>query len=413
MLDFSHILIKNSELKQIYKSFRDELEKTSDGHQTSFAYIHSPIPQKKLVEKGEVFQVIMFGGSHIETAMMVANEEKSFIVDFDKTSIPLLINKQVFFETFERHLRPAVRYVALNFAFPIQTITRKGILDGVLIGAPKGHTFDGMLSKTVGLELEKYIFKKQNRLITVSVCNDSTAMGLATINLKTGFDWKNTAVGIVGTGTNFGFFENNKTFVNLESGNFNKFEQSRTGQIIDAISDNHLEHWIEKEVSGAYLFQHFNILASEYSLPFHLASTQQLDQLAQGLQPEDLDTIKSNDPGKQFFINHNDIPENYMELLNDAVNLARTLLKKSASLIACKVAGLRDYLQTRHPKHTQKVLFMMEGSMFWSSLDYYHNVRLTLKDLGVDPETIVFEHQSHAGLFGASKLINPIHMQMI
>jgi len=292
------ILYPLSTLKQIRDSFIDELSRSNQGKKTSLSFLKNPLPQKPLIKEGEMFQVIIIGGSLIKSALIKDNKTISFIED----KIPQLSTKEIFLSFVEKYLDKKVNYIVINFAFPLQPLLKDNLLDGKLSSVTKEHKLAGLINRFIGVELEKYIYQKQKRKIKATVANDTICLLLSGLS-KT--HWQNIIAGVVGTGTNFAFFLDRNTAINLESGNFNKFPQTATGKIIDKNSLNPGKQLFEKEVSGAYLYQHYNHLA----LP--LNSTSELNQLAE----------------KGDF-------------------LAQRLFERSASLIACQIAGIYAYQES-------------------------------------------------------------------
>ena len=142
--------------------------------------------------------------------------------------------------------------------------------------------------------------------------------------------------GIVGTGTNFAFFLNKNTAVNLESGNSNHFPQSKTKKIIDRSSTNPEEQLFEKEVAGAYLFRHYQVNQSKKANHF---------------------------PQSTLDLNH---------LACQGDRLAQKFFERSSALIASQIAGIylfkKYYLKTISTDSAQlkpPLTFVMEGSVFW------------------------------------------------
>ena len=204
------------------------------------------------------------------------------------------------------------------------------------------------------------------------VCNDTTALGIGAINLKPNFNWENTVTGVVGTGFNFGFFEKENLFINLESGNFNKFSHTASAKFIDSESNEPGYQMLEKEVGGVYLNRHFNYYAKEMGLSTILKDGAEVSQ-----------TAKSGD--------------------NKEAVLARDLITRSASLVASHIAGLYD-LKKEMGMGSDQMLCALEGSLYWRGYGFKEVVNLVLSELGYENK-IIIEGSDDLSLIGAANLV--------
>jgi hypothetical protein len=326
-------------LKSIAQNFFEEILAKEKGKKSSLAFIKNPIPKSLLLIKEKIYQEITIGGSVFESKIIENNQEK------DKKKIIIqspFVNKKQLFVLIEKFLNPKISFLILNFAFPLEPVLRDNLLDGKLLKGTKEHQLFDLIDKIVGKEVENHIFKSQKRKIKVAVANDTIFLLLS--GIKKVINPLFLVVGIIGTGTNFGFFLDEKTAVNLESGNFDKFPQTETGKIIDQKSENPDEQLFEKEVAGAYLFKHYNLLNPKKPI----SSTKELTFLS---QKGDL--------------------------------LAQKLLAHSASLIACQIVGIYQYkkrfLDIKNPGfkyvsdfefQLSDLLFKMTGSLFLYGFRY-------------------------------------------
>ena len=342
------ILYPLSTLKQIRDNFVDELNQANQGKETSLAFLKNPLIQQSSVSNGEIFQVIIVGGSIFKSALVKKENNHLVIVSLFEKKLPLLKNKNIFFSLINKYLNVGVQIVAINFAFPLQPLLRNNLLDGRLTSATKEHKLAGLINRFIGVELEKYIRKRR---IKVSVVSDTICLLLSS---------KTDVAGVVGTGTNFAFFLDKNTAVNLESGNFNKFPQTETGKEINKRSLNPGQQLFEKEVSGAYLYQHYSVI---------LSSTSELNQLAE----------------KGDF-------------------LAQKLFERSASLIACQIAGIYLYQESNLKFKILNLKFIMEGSLFWQGYHYQDYVKKYLKLLTVPENAISFIKINNSDIIGIAQL---------
>jgi len=363
-----------ADLGKFANNFEKEILDAKKGLENSFAYLLNYLPEKPLIGENEDFQVITIGGSHLEKAIVKKVEGKIEINYFYEEDVPLFKTKEIFLETVLRQLDPKTRVLTLNFAYQLEPIIRDGAVDGKFLAGTKGHTFDGLIGEFVGQELEKYIFEKLSRKVVVTVGNDTLGLGLAGMEVDTNFDWQNSVVGIVGTGMNFGYFESQDCFANLECGNFSNFKQSFSGKIIDSLSSNYQKQLLEKEISGKYLSQHFNILANLQGLKENVTSSKDMNNL--------------------------------ISQRNDEVReLGLKVLSHSAQLVAGVLFGLYNYKKQAGGFDSNfKLMALIEGSLFWKAYEYRQMVLENLQKLGLKKDSIFFPHLYNSGILGAAKL---------
>jgi hexokinase len=362
------------QLQEFASNLIVQIKSSENGKKTDLAFAVNDLPKIDSVEDGQVFQVMMMGGSHLESALMKYTKGKAEILSFYEDELPTLVSKEVVMEVFAKNYDPNVKFIALNFAYPLKSVTRDGILDGILLHGTKEHTFKNLVGQTVGEEIEKYIAFTKNKQVKVSVCNDTVALGLASLGFKKEYNQGNTIFGVVGTGFNFGSFKNDQELVNLESGNFSHFEQSYTGKILDALSPNYSQQKLEKEVGGAYLVRHFNILANLEGFHTNLKNTKEMSELAESNQ-ERL-------PG-----------------------LAIEVFQRAASLVAMHIYALYLWKQEKaEAKKDYSLLVLIEGSLFLKGYHFRQFVDEYLSALGLKKENYHIDHFKNIGIYGAAKL---------
>ena len=373
-------------LQQIRDNFVEELQRALKGKKTSLAFLANPLPSATLVRDGEAFQVMVIGGSHFETAMIEKRKGKITITDGQKVDLGSFATKDELFSFIAEYIDARARVVGINFAFPLSPVTRKSRLDGVYVGsAEKQHGLVGLRGKLVGKELEKYLERHKKRVV-VSIGHDLLCLGLSALSVE---KWESVVCGIVGTGFNLGFFSDARTLINIEAGRFDKFDQTQTGKVVDAASKSPGKKKFEKEVAGAFLYQHFNLLRSNHT---PLSSTEELDRVARGK--------------------------------DEQAHVAQQLLERSASLIACQIVGIYLWLSSRArqevgvaistglprslslPRNDRfRMTFVMEGSLFWKGWRYKEMINRYLEKLGVSKEAIRFVEIKKSPLLGAAALI--------
>lgn len=352
-------------LTQIQGNFVKELEAGKSKKKTSLPFIRHQLSLTPKVKKEEVFQVLRIGGSIYQNALVKRINGKVAIVQSHQRPLPIFTSKEVFLSFIEKTLQRDIDHLAINFAYPMEPVSRNGYLDGRLIAGTKEHSFQGLAGNLVGETIEKYIFDRQKRKIHVALANDTVCLLLSGL---TQFQWHGLVGGIIGTGLNFAIFLDEETIVNLESANFDKLKQSPEGKLIDKASARPGTALFEKETSGGYLYQHFNIRLQKEGLDFPtIKSTKEMDAIA-----------------------YKDIP--LVSLL------AREVSDHSSSLVACQIAGIADF-------YKRDCTVVIEGSLFWKGWRYKENVSVTVRQLVPDYQ-VSFVFIEESGVLGAAKLIS-------
>ncbi|NCO88682.1 hypothetical protein AUK04_05070 [Candidatus Roizmanbacteria bacterium CG2_30_33_16] len=355
-------LFSNNQLKLITNKFLNELHNAVKENSSSISYLTNP-PPSSIIHNDEIFQVMIVGGSVFEKTLVQKKGKNINILQLIKSHVPVFDSKNTFLDFIYQNTDLSVQYVAINFTYPIRPVFENNLLDGVLIKATKEHSFKGLIDKIIGKEISQYVKQKSGENILFTLANDTICLLLAGINKDHSF----IAGGIIGTGINFGFY-NKKEFVNLESGNFNGFPQTKTGLQIDKESNNPNYQLFEKEVSGQYLYKHFNVITKQIKDNISLSSTSQLNDFALG--------------------------KNGVNTL-----IAQRLFERSASLVACQIAG------TYHHLNQVQLTFVMEGSIFWTGWNYKKMVEEHLVLLGIPQNTVRFIKIEHSNILGAAKLV--------
>ncbi len=314
------------ELREIKKSIVSELNNAAQNKPSSYPFIRHVLSKKPHVKLNEVFQVMVIGGTVFKTALVKKTITGTEILEQSQEALPLFDTEIIFLEFLSQRIRRETKHLALNFAYPVNPVNREDILDGTLISGSKEHQFKDLVGKTIGQEVEKYFFDKTNQKIQVTLANDTICLLLSGLT-KSG--WENLAAGVVGTGLNFAIYLKEYEAINIEAARFNKFLSTKEGKKIDENSQNPHQALFEKEISGAYLFQHYNIVKG-----FNKAinSTEELNTLA-----------------------------------NDNDEDAQKVLERSASLVAVQMAGIMEFLG-------KDLHFIMQGSLFWNGYNYRRHV---------------------------------------
>ncbi len=353
-------------LQEITQNFVKALENAAQGKDSSLAHIENVIPTTPLVTEEEIFQVMAIGGTNFKSAIIKKIPKGLRILDIsEKAQPPAFETKESFLQFIKENLAPDITILAINFAFPLEPVFTHGKLEGKLLFASKEHSFAGLIGENVAEEIEKYIKNELGRNLQVSIANDTISLLLSG---KTQIQGDNIAAGIVGTGLNFGYFENPTTLINTEAGGFKDFPISHSAEKVDEQSIIKGKYLFEKEIAGAYLYKHFNVLAKERNYFMKpLENTLRLTKIA------------AREDGSQ------------------TCYLAHDILRRSAQLAACAIAAITTY-------KNEDLFFVMVGSLFWKGEGYKTIVRETVRQL-VPEHHVSFLGIENSDLLGAAKLV--------
>jgi hexokinase len=346
----------------IKRNFFQELRDASDGKTTSLRFIKHELPSEKLISDGEIFQVLVVGGTVFRKALLKKDREQFVILDDYSEEHPSLTSKEMLLEYLAKHLSPNVSKIAVNFAFPLKPFLRDGRADGELLSATKAaNTLNGLIGEPVGEAIEMHILKRLDKEITVSVLNDAICLLLSGTE---SYSINSIAGAIMGTGTNATFFHNEKA-INVQSGGFDKFSLSDECKEIDKDSLMPGASLFEKETAGGYLYKHFNYYLDKNHIDFpRLDSTLQLNYLIND-HPEF--NSGSNEELKKM-------PD---QVRHDITETTRSLFEKSAAYFAGQIAGLTAF-------KNHDMTFIIEGSMYWENDLYRKFVDGYLEKLSPD-----------------------------
>lgn len=350
-------------LPAITTAVTEELRNAASGKETSFPFLRNKLPEHSLVQPGELFQVIVIGGSVGKSALLRKEDTALTVLETAEQHLPQFSDTGLFYNFLREVVMPDVPHIALNFAYPLDPIFRDGRLDGVLVTGMKEHAFKGLVGKPVGEEIETHLPGH-----TVTTANDTICLLLAGLDDNEGeVDPEGIACGIVGTGVNFAYFESPTEAINLEAANFTGFPRTEEDRLVDEASLRPGSAWLEKATSGAYLHQHFNLLVRKMGLSYpQLTSTEELDQ---ALQADD----------------------------DQVALLAHSLIERSAELIATQIAGITNY-------KSRDMTFLMEGSLFWKGTNYRQTVEAQAGKLA-SKHHISFIHHPDSPILGAAQLV--------
>jgi hexokinase len=361
-------LIQTPDYLQIKKNFFSELTLASQGKPSSILFLKHHLSKKPLISSGIVQGIVIGGTNYIVTTVEMKKDGNHKMLKKQTGVLPLIKDDQTLYVFLEKHLDARAQAVGINFGFPMKpTSGTFGELDGTLLYANKEHPMLGLIGKTIGKEAKQIFKMKYGRDIPISVANDTICLALSG-------DGSEQGAFIAGTGFNVGFIlkqKNQKFLINLEAGEFNKFEPTDALKQIDAESESPGVHVFEKIISGKYLALYFNkeIQKKHPEVP-SITTSQQLSELSH--------------------TNHTDV----------SGDLARAIITRSACLVASAIAGMYEFCGK-----PQSFTLIGEGSLLWNGWQYHENIQKQLTKLGIPQGAIVIKHIPDSSIKGALGLI--------
>lgn len=333
-MQYHIIMVKQytiDELKAITNATCEELTNAQNGKNSSFPYLKQSLPQKFPTLNTPGVQFIELGGTNTTIQVFKNGNVASEIVQ-----TPLLHNKATLLQFLETIV--TAETVLLSFAFAIAPVLRNNRPDGKLVQGSKEHVLEGLIDELIGASIEEYMVKTSNKKVAVWLLNDTIWFLHKTMK-----DHFPCATLIVGTGFNSAIAFSKTEVVNIESANFDKFQQTEEGRMIDTHSAYPGKSIFEKEISGAYLYQHYNEIIKKYNLKAQpITSTKELNEIA-----------------------HKN---------GETAQIAQDLFYRSASLIAAHIAGILAFCK-------KDLTFVAEGSVFFGGYKYQQVVEDMVRQL--------------------------------
>ncbi len=364
------ILLSPEALHNVHQNFVAELQAAYTAHTTRSEnktslpfYVHNfRLPSAPLTAEGELFEVLMLGGTDGIKALCKRTANGIEIVDKQgPAALPKVETMEQFATLMEASIEPGVSTIAINLANTLETTSNGRRLDGVITGYDdtRAIAVQELVGKAMGAEIEKHFLEKRNTPLTVSVAGDGLCQLLAA---RTQFSGDNHAFGVIGTGYNMGFLLDPHTFVDLDAASFDKFPMNALTQQLAEQSG-----WpFGKAVNGTHLYKHFNnaLAARRISFPA-VASTRELSAVSE-------------------------------RGASQVATLARNVIDHAAQLVACQAAGVADF-------KGQDMVFVMDGSVFWKADHFKTTVEKTVGQL--TDKRVHFLQIPDCGIIGAAQLI--------
>ena len=240
---------------EMVSSFLSEMELGLFEKQSSLAMLPTYISPKKN-ENDTKIAFIDAGGTNLRTGLAFLKSDGSISLDLVKKREMPGRNSQIssneFYDNIALSLNPfshSFTKIGFCFSYPTEILPNK---DGRLLHWTKEIKIPDMEGKCIGLNLAERL--KFNGLgeKSITLLNDTTATLLAGCSASK-FTDDDLFIGfILGTGVNCAFTYNNE-IINMESGNFSKWNYSKFDNILDSCQMEQGSYRFEKAISGAYL----------------------------------------------------------------------------------------------------------------------------------------------------------------
>jgi hypothetical protein len=346
----------NIQLKRLSLEFAQELRKASKNEISELSFDSNKIDNFTQIKTQKPFQILYIGGSHIELAIVQKKPNgQTVILETQNFDLQKINSSEEFYDIICAKISPNIDYLLVNIAAHLKLVSDQKKVDSILVKNHRIHNLEGLIGKQIGGELETQIQQKTGRQIQVSTLNNLVSLGMLARENKNNF--ATTIAGVVATGINFGFFEGQSNFINLEAGKW------KIG-----------ENQISDIASTKGIIRSYNLQAEKLNLT-------KIDSLS------DINKIlKKQDNSLEF------------EILNK-------LITQSAKLVATQIAGIYFYKKELLSKSSLQLKFLLEGSLFWEVGSYKKLVEKTLLEIGLEIGQIHFSRVKFGFILGSSKSV--------
>lgn len=356
---------KPEHLMELADNLGSDLKSASMGQATDLAYLKHPLAQGAHSRPDGWFWVLSVGGTNMTLTQARFHKDKLELAPVTKHKLPTPLTGAVLARLLDDLLPPETQLVGLNFAYPLSPLTNHfGRLDGRMTQSTKEVDLSDLIGQVVGEWLSQQMKRPS---LKMAVANDTICLLLSALESYPAHKRTQLISLVLGTGCNIALFESDTLAINLESGNFGRFRPTPSAVFIDQNSHHSGTQLFEKEVSGAYLADHFNFYADKQGLKTQIEDGAQLLPLTR--QPDSAE-------GK----------------------LACQLVERSAAFIAAALKGV--WLS----RDKQPLSGIVEGGVYWGFPNYQHHVGTWLRRLGVPDGQVCLTRQLDSSLVGAAHL---------
>jgi hypothetical protein len=344
------------QLKQLSLKFAQEIKKASKNEISELSFDSNKIDNFTQIKTQKPFQILYIGGSHIELAIVKKKPNgQTVILETQNFDLQKINSSEEFYDIICAKISPNIDYLLVNIAAHLKLVSDQKKVDSILVKNHRIHNLEGLIGKQIGGELETQIQQKTGRQIQVSTLNNLVSLGMLARENKNNF--ATTIAGVVATGINFGFFQDQSNFINLEAGKW------KIG-----------ENQISDIASTKGIIRSYNLEAEKLNLT-KIDSVLSINKI-----------LKRQGDSLEF------------EILNQ-------LIIQSAKLVATQIAGIYFYKKQLLQKSNLQLKFLLEGSLFWEVLGYKELVEKTLLEIGLELGQIHFSRVKFGFILGSSKSV--------
>ena len=240
---------------EMISSFLSEMELGLSGKQSSLAMLPTYISPRKNEDDTKI-AFIDAGGTNLRTGLAILKSDGTISLDLvKKQKMPgrkSEISSNEFYDNIAHSLKPfshSFTKIGFCFSYPTEILPNK---DGRLLHWTKEIKISDMEGQCIGLNLAERLRFNGLGEKSITLLNDTTATLLAGSSVSKFIDDDLFIGFILGTGVNCAFTYNSK-IINMESGNFSKWNYSKVDNILDSYQMDQGSYRFEKAISGAYL----------------------------------------------------------------------------------------------------------------------------------------------------------------
>jgi len=372
-------IISTSEMRNIVKDFRLEMNLGLSGKKSSLKMIPTYAMRPDGAEKGE-FIALDLGGTNfriLELKLKGSGRMGSPRVQKYKLDKKHITGSgDAFFDFIANCLKGFLkkkkelgepRKLGFTFSFPVK---QTGIASGDLVCWTKGFRATGVVGRDIVALLEAALIKKDICGVRVAALINDTVGTLAAKS----YEDNNCDIGaIIGTGTNACYAEpaRGKEIINIEWGNFDKIRRTSFDILVDNQSDRPGEQVLEKMVSGMYLGEITQKVIRAHILPG-----------LKRLTTEDMSAIES-DKSKGLAVTRGILEKAGAKDTTQRERLACREVSSAIALraarlsAACLAAIIKKIDSSLSSKHT----IAIDGSVYEKHPFFAKNLNTALKDI--------------------------------
>jgi hexokinase len=256
-----------TDIQNIVDLFTSEMRKGLAGKDSSLRMIPTYIEADNQFLTGIPVVAIDAGGTNFRAALVKFNKqgklEISNVINAKMPGLDGEISKDEFFKTLAAYIKPNAELsdrIGFCFSYPTEIFPDK---DGRLLQFCKEVQAPEVVGQLIGKSLLETLGMEEKQIVLL---NDTVATLLAGKSASLGRDYDSYIGYILGTGTNTCYIESTKNIlklknsnpegsqiINIETGKFDKVEQTDLDTLFDSTTMNPGDYRFEKMIAGGYL----------------------------------------------------------------------------------------------------------------------------------------------------------------